>query len=181
MFSKQFAQSIPEGPCVYFDLDIVIKSNIDDIVNYNNKDLTVIRSSWRKEHPRGFPVHHHYINSSCMTWIPSNTEWIWQHFISDPEFFMTKYHWGMDSFLSYEFERVKKKLHTFPEMKFYSHLYGVDHLKNFEFDPPDTQEEDRGGYRPSKWVDVIKTIPIVLFNGPTTLKDYEQFTEYYSD
>jgi len=68
LFSQYVDQYLTNGDRVFFDLDIVIKSNIDDIVTNNQGDLTLIHSVWRKEYRRGFPIWHHMFNSSCMTW-----------------------------------------------------------------------------------------------------------------
>lgn len=174
LFSEWMDTQLPSGPRVYFDLDLIIKQNVDDIVSFNKKHLSVIYAAWRKEHRRGFPIFHHPFNSSCMTWQTPHTRPIWEHLITDPEFFMNKYHWGMDSFLSYEKENIGVQIEHFPERKFYSFLYGVDHFENTVFEP------QTHAYRPSKFVEVIKKIPIVLLNGPTTIEDYnKEYKRHY--
>lgn len=173
MFSEHFDRVIPEGPRVYFDLDLIIKTNIDDIVNYNNEELTLIHAEWRKEHPIGPPIWHHRFNSSCITWRSPNTRCLWEHLQKDPESFMMKYHWGMDSFMFYEHIKAGTKIHYFPTRKFYSYLYGVNTEEHFEKDP------GRGAYRESLFRDIVKNIPIVLLNGPTDKSHYESFREFY--
>lgn len=165
LFSEYVDQYLTDGDRVFFDLDIVIKSNIDDIVTNNQGDLTLIHSVWRKEHTRGFPIWHHMFNSSCMTWRSPHTRKIWHHFNKDVEFYTLKYYWGMDSFLSYEQENMEATIHFFPERKFYSHLYGVTYTGKSEvFDPKK-----------------VTDIPVVLLNGKTTLNDYERYKPFYED
>jgi hypothetical protein len=174
MFSEQFDLAIGPGPRVYFDLDLVIKSNIDDIVNHNNGTLTLIHAVWREEHDRSLPNFHHMFNSSCMTWESPNTRALWEHLMQDPEMFMTKYSWGMDSFLSYESPKIPYDIQYFPPLKFYSFLYGVNFKENFKYDPD-------GSYKPSKFTMIADSIPIVLLNGPTQPEDYKHFRRFYED
>jgi hypothetical protein len=173
MFSEQFDSQLPNGPRMYFDLDLVIKSNIDDLIDTNSGALTVINAVWRKKHQYHTIEHHHPFNSSCMTWRSPLARPIWDHFIKDPEKFMTKYYWGMDSFMFYEHHSAGSSTEYFPAMKFYSHMYGVDHNMNEQHDPVDF------GYRPSKFIEIVKKIPVVLLNGPTTPRDYQSYSDYY--
>jgi hypothetical protein len=176
LFSDWMDRQLPEGPRVFFDLDLVIKSNIDDIVLDNKGHLTLIEAEWREKHEYGFPIFHHPFNSSCMTWKSPQTRPLWEHVQNDPEMFMNKYHWGMDSFMFYEKERAGVKIDYFQHRKFYSFMYGVDFAENKLHDPVFS------GYRPSMFIDVVKKIPIVLFNGPTTYSDYSKvYQQHYSD
>ena len=175
MFSPAFDQHLLPGKRVYFDVDLVIKFNIDDIIESAKGDLTLIDAVWREKFAPGFPVWHHPFNSSCMVWEKSEkTIAIWDHIIKDPEMFMSKYHWGMDSFLFYEKEAIGVDIKYFPARKFYSHMFGIDHSENKIHDPV------LGGYRPSKFINVVDKIPVVLLNGPTTKKDYESYKQYYA-
>ena len=81
----------------------------------------------------------------------------------------------MDSFLFYEKESIGIDIQYFPPRKFYSHKFGVDYNENKIHDPV------HQGYRPSKFVDIIKKIPVALLNGPTTEKDYNSYRQYYGD
>lgn len=175
LFSEEFDKQIPPGQRVFFDLDMIIKFNIDDVVNINNKQLTVIHASWREEHERGFPVWHHTFNSSCMTWESPHTRCIWDHFIKDPEHYTCKYHWGMDCFLSYEQQNAGTIIHTFPERKFYSHLGGVD---IYEIQACYNRYKR---LHTNKYAEATRDIPIILLNGETTDADYEQYRQYYED
>lgn len=175
MFSEEFDKLVPEGARVYFDLDLIIKSNIDDIVNDNKGELTLIRPKWRLEHERGPPIWHHMFNSSCMTWTSPNTRCLWEHLQKDPEMFMTKYYWGMDSFMSYEHINAGTKIHYFQDRKFYSYLWGVDSEEHFAKDP------EEGSYRESVFKYITDDVPIILLNGPTEQGQYDQFSRFYAN
>ena len=173
MFSPWFDKQIPPNKRLYFDLDLIIKFNIDGVIVSAKGDLTLIDAVWRKKYPPGFPVWHHPFNSSCMIWEPSSRmNCIWEHLMKDPEKYMSMYHWGMDSFLFYEKESIGIDIKYFPERKFYSHLYGVDDNENALRGPAEV-------YRFSLWANDIEKIPIVLLNGPTTQGDYKSFKKYY--
>jgi hypothetical protein len=175
LFSKFIDEQLPSCPRIYFDLDIVIKGCIDSIL-FEQNDLTVIDAEWRPKHPYGFPIFHHPFNSSCMLWQAPRTRAIWEYLMKDPEMFMNKYHWGMDSFMFYEKENINVNIGYFPVRKFYSFLYGVDYEENVLYDPV------AKGYRPSKFVEIANTIPVVLLNGPTTIDDYQRvYQKHYAD
>ena len=166
LFSDHINSILPRGNRVFFDLDVVIKHNINDIVLCNNNELTLIEAEWRRKWDYGFPVFHHPFNSSCMTWKNDKTQKIWDYVIKDPEFFMTKYRWGMDSFLFYEKDNIGIGIGYFPTRKFYSYLYGVDNAENYLYDV-------NGAYRESKFIETAKRIPVVLFNGPIQQHHYD--------
>lgn len=175
LFSEEFDNQIPTGPRVFFDLDMIIKSNVDHVVRINNKQLTVIRSSWREELKRGFPIWHHMLNSSCMTWESPHTRCIWDHFMKDPEHYTCKYHWGMDCFLSYEQHNAGTVVHMFPERIFYSHLHGIDIHETYA-----CYNAHKRLYT-NKYPKATSVIPIVLLNGDTTEADYERYKQFYTD
>lgn len=145
----------------FFDLDVVIKTNIDRLFDKPTPNLRVISSNWKEFIPTdiGWPLYDHKINSSCMLWKPSAEHRIWDKFSSNPSFFMRKYHRGMDAYLSYEHNIIG----GLPEDMFYSFLYGID-LKHKRSYPTHQYE-----------LEVIKKTPIALFNGPTTDQDVEDF------
>ena len=174
LFSEDIDNQLPDGDRLFFDLDVVIKSNIDDIVNYHKGDLTLIEAEWRRKWDYGFPVFHHPFNSSCMTWRANEACNIWDFVSKDPEHFMTKYRWGMDSFMFYEKQNIGVDIQYFPPRKFYSFLYGVDISENAVYDPVEF------AYRESKLRHIAQQIPVVLFNGPTTPEQYDKiFKDYY--
>ncbi len=174
LFSKEINDLLPDGDRVYFDLDLVIKKNIDDIVTFKQGDLTLIDAEWRGKRDLGFPVFHHTFNSSCMTWSGNSPQKIWEFVNKDIEFFITKYRWGMDSFLFYEKQNINVDITHFLPRKFYSYLYGVDIAENLLIDPI------KLSYYQSKLRHIAENIPVVLFNGPTTPKQYTDiFNKYY--
>lgn len=174
LFSPEFNSLIPDGERLYFDLDVVIKKNIDDIAIFKKGDLTLIDAEWRFKHEYGFPVFHHPFNSSCMTWSDNTPQKLWEHVKKDPEFFMTKYRWGMDSFLFYEKQNAGVNIEHFPSRKFYSYIFGVDITENSLYDPTEFS------YRESKLRHITDHIPVILLNGPTTPEQYTYvFNKHY--
>lgn len=176
LFSEYVDSFLTNGNRMYLDLDLIIKRPIDHIADNNVGELTTIRSSWRVERERGTIFQFHMINSSCMTWKRGYTTRIWEHFIRDPEWYTHKYFFGMDSFLSYEAEKVGAKLHVFPERIFMSWIHGgVDYHEQMYF----AEKYKMNFHR--KCPEVYDNISIVLFNGEDTHKHYESFSEYYAD
>lgn len=169
LFSSYVNEQLPQGKRVFFDLDLVIKSNIDDVVYHERGDLCLIEAEWRDYRGHGFPMFYHPFNSSCMTWSDNSPQKMWDHIEKDPEYFMTKYRWGMDSVLFYEKDNIGLDIRYFPPRKFYSFLYGVDIAENSLYDPKLLI------YRESKLRHITKHVPIVLFNGPTTPEHYNHF------
>lgn len=97
MFSEEFPVN---GRCLYFDLDMNIKSDPSDYFNdYSN--LTVINAYYKKNlyfAPHSYDVK---INSSIMSWTAPSQSYIWKHFLSNKDYFMRKY-CGIDRFIVYE-------------------------------------------------------------------------------
>jgi len=167
LFSKEFEKLLcSSGPRIFLDLDVVIRDNIDTLIEYaftTKERLSVINASWKQYTHKDLQsnVNLHTINSSCMVWNPYENTHIWNHFIEGYSTFSTKYDKGMDAYLVHE-HNIFGKL---PEHLFCSYLHGV----------------------PKKYVRLVKTFdqykiiqrsfPIVLFNGPTTEEDLTAFVE----
>lgn len=167
LLSERFTTLIGNDyDCVFFDLDVVIKTNIDRLFEKPADKLSVCKCVWKHTHVGllGPPNYDHNINSSCMYWKPSLNHDIWHKVSSDPEFFMTKYFRGMDPYLYYE----HKMRGGLPEDMFYSYLYGADRrlTKDF-FHGEDLNMNDIKH--------ITDPIPVVLFNGDTTEFQYKRF------
>jgi hypothetical protein len=96
MFSKDFPV---EGKCLYFDLDMDIKSDFSEFITWDG--LTVIRDYWKNDlymAPHAYDVH---INSSIITWTAGEQSHIWEYFLFNRDYFMRKYV-GIDRFLVHE-------------------------------------------------------------------------------
>jgi hypothetical protein len=116
------------GDILYLDLDVRIQKNIDHLWNYLDERPTIVYTYWKD---RGFPDHEgdthdmRYLsnyNSSVMLWKEGSGKYIWDHFNSDPDYFMLKY-FGDDRFLWHE----TFGLNWFPKGEFYSFVYGADY------------------------------------------------------
>lgn len=188
LFSKEVDQYLDPGLRLYFDVDLIIKHNIDHLLSCDTDGLTLIRASWREELPQGKYCpdcfnkiqgysHHHQLNSSCMIWESPNTRCIWEHFIKNSDYFTLAFPLGMDSFLNYETTNAGSKIAFFPERSFWSHDYGVDHYerkailrKNKHASYFAFEEQNRSA---------VDRIPIVLLNGPNTAQIYKHYREFY--
>jgi hypothetical protein len=171
LLSDQFASWIGNDPTFFFDLDVVIKSNIDGFINRSKATDTfkVINAVWKtltKEDTLP-PYLDHTVNSSCMFWVPGTTDYIWNSFFTQKEALQKIYWRGMDGFLFYE-HNIRGGL---PEDSFYSFLYDID------------RKIKRIITSPEEYKKVKASIPIVLFNGPTTQEDIDTFIKnnYESD
>lgn len=167
LFSDQFEKKLcSSGPRVFFDLDIVIRGNIDQLVFYayqQQDKLAVINASW-KQYTRdelNTNVNIHTINSSCMVWEPYKNKHIWENYIANRDSFEKKYNQGMDALLTHEHNLFGR----LPEQLFCSYLHGVP--KKY-FRVVTTYEQ---------YKKIEQSFPIVLFNGPTTDKDVTTFIE----
>ena len=167
LLSDEFASLLPNtDPCVFFDLDMVIKSNIDAFIakarSYDGA-VRVINAVWKRYYKKDFgpPIFDHTINSSCMVWKPYKNNHIWKRFNDNKQYYQDVYHRGMDCFLYYEC-RIRGGL---PEDMFYSYLLGIDRKVYRVISSPEDYQKIR------------RSTPIVLFNGPTTDDDIQQFIE----
>lgn len=158
--------------CLYFDLDMIIKHNIDKLLDFEVDRLAVIKARWKDTHKRltKEPWFDHNINSSCMMWTPDNNFEIWEHFIKNPDFYMLKYKNGIDPYLYYEHHQRG----DLPKEFFYSYYYGGD-LEYTEW----ARGED-GLIQAHLLKDFFEPIPIVLMNGDG-FKYMERFKKYYED
>lgn len=148
------------GQCLYLDLDIVIQhSNIDILFDWGYNNPAICKTYWK---PEGFEAEHGGgdYNSSVMSWNGNNANDIYQHFIKDPDKWITKYKGQDDKYL---FHEHKDKFMNYPKGKIYSYMFGIDH---------ETDKSPRGRkYRefPS----------ICLLNGQQHF-DFDLRTDYYT-
>lgn len=96
MFSKDFPV---EGKCLFFDLDMDIKEDPSHLITWNG--LTILKDYWKDDMyftKHAYDVH---INSSVITWIAGEQSHVWEHFLTNKDYFMRKYP-GMDRFIVHE-------------------------------------------------------------------------------
>jgi hypothetical protein len=105
MFSEDFPV---EGKCLYFDLDMDIKENFTDYIKWDG--LTVLRDYWKDDLYMASHAYDVHINSSIITWTAGEQTYVWEHFLSNKDYFMRKYV-GIDRFLVHE----KFKLNHFKD------------------------------------------------------------------
>ena len=88
-----------QGKCLYFDLDMDVKSNLDEYLNWNG--LSIIDAYWKQEVYMAKHAYDVRINSSIMTWTAQEQNHVWEHFLKNKDYFMRKYA-GIDRFLVHE-------------------------------------------------------------------------------
>jgi hypothetical protein len=96
MFSKDFPV---KGKCLFFDLDMDVKEDPSNFIKWNN--LTVINAYWKKDMYFDKHAYDVKINSSVITWTAKQQAHIWDHFMTNRDYFMRKYK-GIDRFLVHE-------------------------------------------------------------------------------
>lgn len=124
----------------FFDLDVVLQSNITHLKTLVNNKITLIKAFWKPEFDSS--IYDHNINSSVMIWTGDQTH-VWNQFIDNPEYYMMKYN-GIDGYLYYEHN---DGIGFIPRGVVYSRMFGVDELLN---SGPDLYTMD---------------YPICIFNG----------------
>jgi hypothetical protein len=171
LLSHEISKFIDDKKRVFFDLDIVIKHNIDSLFDKTYDNLAVIKAVWKDTHydKMEFPYFDHNINSSCMIWEKGMAEYIWEHFMKDPEFYMMKYKNGMDPYLYYEHDQRG----DLPKEFFHSYLYGAD-LEKTEW----ARGKD-GKINGNLIQEFVEQIPITLFNSAHHA--IEKYKKYYED
>lgn len=168
-----FKSCMFKGTCLYFDLDVVIQNNIDDLLLYDNK-LTGVYTYWDdvytgEDYPFATFKYKTPFNSSVMVWKAEDYYWIWDKFQEDVNWHIVKYY-GDDKFIGNE---VSDK-QTFPKGFMYSRLYGAD-----GFDSPNEVIDLYPGYR--EGVYNYLDYKICLFNGPTLDAHYKGYEKYWND
>lgn len=104
-----FSEHMPfEGKCLYFDLDSDIKRDPRDHIEWNG--LTVLNAYWKSDMYMASHAYDVLINSSVITWTAGEQTSVWNHFMSNRDYFMRKYK-GIDRFLVHE----KIELNTFKD------------------------------------------------------------------
>lgn len=104
LFSKDFPL---KGKCLFFDLDMDIKSDPRSYIN-DFSGLTIVEDYYKVGNPK-YQIKHAYnvtINSSIIAWTAGEQSHIWEHFMTNRDYFMRKYS-GIDRFIIHEGFKVK--------------------------------------------------------------------------
>lgn len=115
---------ISDDDILYFDLDVVIQKDLDDMIsNIDFGKLTVINPSWKDFDdvytPKKILEQESHINSSVIAFHGGTQHHIWEHFEKDINGHCIKYH-GIDRFISNEGIDYT----TFKDGLIYSRMYG---------------------------------------------------------
>lgn len=121
------------GPVIYFDLDIVIQNNFDDLVDriedgkillINNEDYGQIASE-----PDDFK-YYAQINSSVMAFKGGSLNFIFDHFMSNPDYFIIEF-MGMDRYLYHFFPNILNYLNFKSDYYFRHRLVARENLREY--------------------------------------------------
>jgi hypothetical protein len=163
-----------QGRNVYFDVDLIVKENLDDII-WDNIDgtLRTVFTHWKDPVPSGptgfdkvldyyLTKCYHRINSSVMIWDSgTDVHHIWNDYMVDPEGYMIQYPFGMDAYL---FHEQKQRLSFIKRGAVCSHYYGRDIVT-------DTDQN-------RNWIDT--DVSIILLNGAHEPRVYRHYEQYFS-
>jgi hypothetical protein len=171
LFSPYISSVLNDEKRIFFDLDIVIKHNIDSLFEKKYDNLAVIKAVWKDSHYKnlGHPHYDHNINSSCMIWEKGKAEYIWEHFFKNPDYYMTKYKNGMDPYLYYE----QNQRGDLPKEMFHSFRFGAD-LEKIQW-----ARNKNGRIDGNLIQDFVEPIPITLFNSAH--QEIVRYRKYYED
>jgi len=99
LFSDALTVAGVKGKCLYFDLDMDIKEDPTSYIKWGG--LNILNAYWKAD--MYIPKHAYdvRINSSIITWTAGEQTHIWNHFMSNKDYFMRKYA-GIDRFLVHE-------------------------------------------------------------------------------
>lgn len=103
------------GPCLYFDLDVIIQNPIDMLIK---DSFHMVNPSWKNPEKAKIladrpDIGTAFTNSSVMAWVDNRN--ILEHFLQDPEMYMFKYG-GDDRYLHHEHD-----YNLFPDGIIYSY------------------------------------------------------------
>lgn len=187
LFSRHIANILgTDTQCVFFDLDVLIKHNIDSIVAIQQADLTILEAQWKsKDWPlptkRDYANHNH--NSSMMMWIPQNNYHVWDNFNAQLSKFVLKYEGTMDAYLVHECDTNNQLASGMCQSFLYgmpTHLAKIASENNYELrlvmaplltlKVKKLSSTERKGFflkEDHPFCLLLDAIPIVLFNGTT--------------
>lgn len=155
-----FQNNIVQGKTnLYFDLDVVIQNNIDDLFNVSKKLKLIDFSHLDVDTP--LPI-----NSSIMAWENNSLQWIYDKFIQDKDYY-TKYYSGLDTFLLHDIQDFT----GWDDTVYYSRIKG-----NYSDKPNDGWVKHGDGYF-GVWYYPEKKV--CIFNQSHEPKFYKGFEKYF--
>lgn len=138
MFSKDIGI---KGTVLYFDLDVVVASNIDKLFTYQPNNWCTIRDFTRAMRPN-WPKY----NSSVVRFKTGELHFVWEEYSKDPQIIQRKF-FGDQDYL-YDVTRQKKQAMLYPDSWVQSWKWEV--RKDRTFEP--------GGIKGSRKLKVIENV-----------------------
>lgn len=146
---------------LYFDLDVIIQNNIDNLFNISR--FTIIDLS----HKENNVSNNSFVNSSILGWRNNSTQWIYDKFMADKDYYL-KYYRGLDTFFSYDIEGYD----AWDDSVYYSRNLG-----NYDFCSPNDEKVPIPGGSDSTYYYPEKQV--CIFNHTHQDKYYKGYDVYF--
>ena len=118
MFSPEFPL---KGNVLFFDLDVIVHKNIDELFTYDPGNFMIIRDFNRCRVPQW-----KLSNSSVMRWTPGKLDYLWNEFKQNPSQVMQQNHGDQDWIT----KRAKKDINHWPDDWIQSYKWEMIGLKD---------------------------------------------------
>jgi len=118
MFSPEFPL---KGNVLFFDLDVIVFNNIDQLLTCNEGKFMIIRDFNRCRVPDW-----NLSNSSVMRWNPGKLDYIWNEFVNNPARVMQQNHGDQDWIT----KRAKQDINHWPDEWIRSYKWEMIGLKD---------------------------------------------------
>jgi hypothetical protein len=146
MFNKDFPLT---GNVLFFDLDVIVFRNIDNLFNYNEGKFMIIRDFNRCRIPDW-----KLSNSSVMRWQPGKLNYLWDEFVSNPGAVMQQNHGDQDWIT----KRASSDINHWPDDWIRSYKWEMIGLK-------DTKIRKGKKYVFTKPADLKESTNVAVFHG----------------
>ena len=151
-----------EGTILFFDLDVIIKDNIDDLFNYKKESIFISIKEWYGRDygmylKKGFPA----FNGSIMRFEMGNLSYVIDDFYKRRSHFTEEKLW--DRALGYNGKVIYHDLINLPPVVFYGDQEWTYYIL--------TQKNEKIEYYPSEWITSYKlseshdNSKVVVFHG----------------
>lgn len=165
---------VNHGPTLFLDLDVIIQRNIDYLFELVEEGKIITTDTGIIEHEDDAYPYETFLNSSIVIFNSNQVDYIFEHFISDSDYFILKYR-GLCRYLSHEHtNNIQIKLK--PHIHFYSFLGRGNNISSDSVDKYRIYGKYKHFYNPDA--------TICLLNGTSNNKNVVRyamdfFSNYY--